>query len=80
MTAADVDAVCALEVALFPVDFWPRHMFVDELSQPRPGAIRRRNEGRIVGYAGLMCVNPPADVQTIAVVPECEGRASAVLC
>jgi ribosomal-protein-alanine N-acetyltransferase len=27
-----------------------------------------------VGYAGLMCIEPIADVQTIAVVPEQEGR------
>jgi ribosomal-protein-alanine N-acetyltransferase len=27
-----------------------------------------------VGYAGLMCIEPIADVQTIAVVPEFEGR------
>lgn len=75
MTAADVDAVCALEVALFPVDFWPRHMFVDELSQPQTRRyLVAELEGRIVGYAGLMCVNPIADVQTIAVVPECEGQ------
>jgi [ribosomal protein S18]-alanine N-acetyltransferase len=28
----------------------------------------------VVGYCGLMCVPPLADVQTIAVVPEAEGR------
>ena len=27
-----------------------------------------------MGYAGLMCIEPIADVQTIAVVPEFEGR------
>ncbi len=76
MTAADVDAVCALELALFPVDCWPRHMFVDELSQ-QPQTRRYivvELDGRIVGYAGLMCIRPIADVQTIAVVPESEGK------
>ncbi|NUL46135.1 GNAT family N-acetyltransferase [Cellulosimicrobium funkei] len=28
----------------------------------------------VLGYCGLMCVPPLADVQTIAVVPEAEGR------
>lgn len=75
MTAADVDAVCALELELFPVDYWPRHMFVDELSQPQTRRyIVVELDGRIVGYAGLMCIRPIADVQTIAVVPESEGN------
>jgi len=30
--------------------------------------------GGIVGYAGLMCIEPISDVQTIAVVPEQEGK------
>ncbi|WMY78006.1 GNAT family N-acetyltransferase [Citricoccus sp. I39-566] len=30
--------------------------------------------GVVLGYCGLMCVPPLADVQTIAVVPEAEGR------
>ena len=75
MAEADVDAVCALERQLFPTDYWPRYMFVDELSQPQT---RRylvvEVDGGIVGYAGLMCIPPIADVQTIAVVPECEGK------
>ena len=75
MTAADVPAVHELERQLFPVDAWPLQMFLDELAQ----ADTRRylvaeHAGRIVGYAGLMCIEPIADVQTIAVVPEQEGR------
>ena len=31
-------------------------------------------DGAIVGYAGLMCIRPVGDVQTLAVVPEHEGR------
>ena len=87
MTEADVPAVHELEKALFPMDAWPERMFRDELAQPQtrryyvaeetaPGGVRR-----IVAYAGVMCVPPIADVQTIAVVPEREGRGigSAVL-
>ena len=75
MLPADIPAVHELEVRLFPVDAWPLHMFVDELAQPetRRYLIAEAPDG-IVGYAGLMCVEPIADVQTIAVVPEYEGR------
>ncbi|MEY9777813.1 ribosomal-protein-alanine N-acetyltransferase [Arthrobacter sp. MW3 TE3886] len=75
MDAADIPAVHALERRLFPVDAWPLQMFHDELAQ----ADTRRYlvaeiHGGIVGYAGLMCIEPISDVQTIAVVPEQEGK------
>ena len=75
MTLDDVAAVNALEQRLFPVDAWPLHMFLSELSQPdtRHYLVAEDTAG-IVGYAGLMCIEPIADVQTIAVVPEFEGR------
>ncbi len=75
MTAEDVIAVSVLEQRLFPVDAWPLQMFYDELSQPetRQYLVAESSTG-IVGYAGLMCIEPIADVQTIAVVPEYEGR------
>ncbi|MGM9472243.1 ribosomal protein S18-alanine N-acetyltransferase [Pseudarthrobacter sp. YS3] len=75
MTLEDVPAVNTLEQRLFPADAWPLQMFLAELSQP---GTRRylvaESGGEIVGYAGLMCIEPIADVQTIAVVPEFEGR------
>ncbi|GHG46711.1 ribosomal-protein-alanine acetyltransferase [Sinomonas cellulolyticus] len=79
MTEADVPAVHALEEALFPVDAWPEQAFRDELSQPETRRYCVAEEAdpggpRIVAYAGLMAVAPIADVQTIAVVPEREGR------
>jgi [ribosomal protein S18]-alanine N-acetyltransferase len=75
MVPADIPAVHELEVRLFPVDAWPLQMFVDELAQPetRRYLVAEAADG-IVGYAGLMCIEPIADVQTIAVVPEYEGR------
>jgi [ribosomal protein S18]-alanine N-acetyltransferase len=75
MVPADIPAVHELEERLFPVDAWPLQMFVDELSQPetRRYLIAEAPDG-IIGYAGLMCIEPIADVQTIAVVPEYEGR------
>lgn len=75
MILEDVAAVHALEQRLFPVDAWPLQMFVDELSQPETRSyLVAEGTAGIVGYAGLMCIEPIADVQTIAVVPEAEGR------
>ena len=87
MTAEDVPAVHALERKLFPIDAWPERMFRDELFQPETRRYYVAEERdpelgpRIIAYAGVMCVPPIADVQTIAVVPEREGRGigSAVL-
>lgn len=75
MLPSDIPAVHHLEVRLFPVDAWPLQMFVDELSQPetRRYLIAETPDG-IVGYAGVMCIEPIADVQTIAVIPEYEGK------
>ena len=75
MTFDDIAAVNELERALFPVDAWPLQMFYDELNQTDTRAyyVAEDMTGKVVGYAGLMCVLPIADVQTIAVVPEAEG-------
>ena len=75
MTADDVTAVEVLERRLFPVDAWPMQMFFDELAQVDTRRyVVAEADGQIVAYAGLMCIEPIADVQTIAVVPEFEGR------
>jgi ribosomal-protein-alanine N-acetyltransferase len=75
MTLDDVPSVNALEQRLFPADAWPLQMFIDELSQTTTRRyLVAETDGGIVGYAGLMCIEPIADVQTIAVVPEFEGR------
>ena len=75
MREDDIDLITALDAQLFGVDCWPRHMFVDELSQPDTRRyIVAEAGGAVVGYAGMMCVQPIADIQTIGVLPECEGR------
>lgn len=72
---ADIPAVGRLEDELFPIDAWPIQMFHDELSQPETRRyIVAVADGAVVGYAGLMCVEPIADVQTIAVAPGYESR------
>jgi [ribosomal protein S18]-alanine N-acetyltransferase len=75
MNATDIPAVHELERRLFPVDAWPLQMFLDELAQRETRRyLVAEIAGEIVGYAGLMCIEPIADVQTIAVVPEQEGN------
>lgn len=82
MTLADVQEIHALERSLFPADAWPERMFVEELSHPewRRYWVLTRAEGAegeaapALGYAGVQYTPRLADVQTIAVVPEHEGR------
>ena len=75
MNGADIPAVHVLERRLFPVDAWPLQMFHDELAQAETRHyLVAEVAGEIVGYAGLMCIEPIADVQTIAVAPEREGQ------
>lgn len=74
MTVDDVPAVDALERRLFPFDAWPTQMFLDELSQSETRRyLVAEVAGEVVAYAGVMCIEPIADIQTIAVVPEYEG-------
>lgn len=68
----DIDPVLRLERELFPEDAWSRGMFWSELAHARgPGATRRylvaEEDGRLVGYAGLVTSGEQGDVQTIAV-------------
>lgn len=75
MTEEDILAVDALEKTMFPVDAWPTEMFYDELRQrdTRAYYVAEASDGTVIGYAGLMCVLPIADVQTIAVDAAHEG-------
>lgn len=75
MTLADVPKVNDLEQRLYPVDAWSIRMFLEELAQTETRRYLVAEVGsQIVGYAGLMCIEPTADIQTITVVPEYEGR------
>lgn len=80
MVPADIDFITELDRQLFGIDSWPRDMFVAELMQPetRRYVIAEVPDGkgatRTAGYAGLMCVAPVGDIQTIGVLPEFEGR------
>lgn len=87
MTTDDVQAVMALERALFPLDAWSEGMLRDELAETatrhyvvaesggaepaEPGA---ESADALVGYAGLRFVPPEGDVQTMAVAETAWGR------
>lgn len=75
MTFNDMAIVVESEHALFPLDAWPVEMFVAELNEKtRRYYVVQNSSNEIVAYAGLMCIPPVADVQTIAVVSEYEGK------
>lgn len=68
----DIDPVFEMEKDLFPEDAWSRDMFWSELAHSRgAGATRRyvvaEEDGKIVGYGGLVASGEVGDVQTIAV-------------
>ncbi|MET7601279.1 ribosomal protein S18-alanine N-acetyltransferase [Streptomyces avermitilis] len=68
----DIDPVFELEKDLFPEDAWSRGMFWSELAHSRgAGATRRyvvaEEDGKLVGYGGLVASGEVGDVQTIAV-------------
>ena len=70
----DIEAVTALEDALFE-DAWSPSMFWDELAQGDTRTYLVVPEGdRIVGYAGLAQLADEAYVQTIGVTPSHQRR------
>jgi ribosomal-protein-alanine N-acetyltransferase len=72
----DLDEVQTLERELFSADPWTAWQFWSELArvpESRWYVVARRGP-RIVGYAGVFLVVPEADVQTVAVAAEEQGR------
>lgn len=70
----DIDAVHAVETAVFPDDAWSREQFWQELAQPTRHYVVARAEGEVEGYAGVLVMAPDADIQTIAVRADRQGR------
>jgi len=85
----DVEAVLALEHALFPSDGWTAEGFWSELAgwpQTRHYVVAEEGDPRsgaplpIVGYAGLLAPRrSDADIQTLAVAPSAQRRGIAGL-
>ncbi|MGZ4611359.1 MAG: ribosomal protein S18-alanine N-acetyltransferase [Actinomycetes bacterium] len=71
----DVDSALAIEVALFP-DPWTVGTFWSELAgvPDTRHYVVAESGGHLVGYAGLFAVGHQADVQTLAVARDHQGR------
>jgi ribosomal-protein-alanine N-acetyltransferase len=69
MRRGDVPAVAALERAIYPQP-WSVRVFFDELArQNRTYLVVEDRGGAVIGYAGLLFVDPDAHVTTLAVEP-----------
>ena len=75
MTWRDIEALAALEVALFADDAWSQRSWWAELAgRPRRFYVVAEQSGTVVGYAGVDCAGEVADVMTIAVAPAAQGQ------
>jgi ribosomal-protein-alanine N-acetyltransferase len=71
----DVEAVLPLEHRLFTPTAWSAELFWSELAHPDTRVYLVAAEGdQIIGYAGMLVAGADADVQTIAVAPQAQGR------
>ena len=75
-TSADLDAIVALERAIFPDDAWPRDKLEDDLHSPFANFLVAESAGEIAGYAIAQHLpgNDVADIQNIAVVEAHRGK------
>ena len=76
-TAADLDAIMAIETAMFPTDAWSPAMMAAEIDGPHGHyLVAQADDGGIDGYAGLLAPrgSVQADIQTIAVVDRARRR------
>ncbi|TFD85080.1 tRNA (adenosine(37)-N6)-threonylcarbamoyltransferase complex transferase subunit TsaD [Cryobacterium lactosi] len=78
-TAADVDAIMALETSIFENDAWSTEMMARDVADPGCYylvAFPPDSPEHIVAYAGLQAAqrSPESDIQTIAVAEEARGR------
>ena len=81
-TAADVDAVAALEAAVFGADAWSRAAVAEELTGPgRHGLVAVDGDATVWGYLVVLVAGDVADLQRVAVAPRLrrQGVASALL-
>lgn len=69
-----VDQVHALEAELFPSDAWSVEQFWSELAQPSRAYVVAMDGDEVLGYAGVFCLPPDADIQTVGVAVRAQGR------
>ena len=73
MTAADVDAVCAIEEATFARP-WSRASIENELTNSCARYVVLRRGGETVGYAGMWLVFDEAHVTNVAIRKDLRGQ------
>lgn len=73
MTEADIDDVCQVEAASFPIP-WSRDAFVKEMTENNLAHyFVAEVAGSAIGYAGMWLIWDGADVTNVAVLPEYQG-------
>lgn len=70
----DVEKVAAVEPLLFGGNAWSAETFWSELAAPGRWYVLAEEDGRLLGYAGSAVRGVDADVQTVAVHPDAQGR------
>ncbi|MES2129516.1 MAG: ribosomal protein S18-alanine N-acetyltransferase [Pseudomonadota bacterium] len=73
MQDADLDEVCALELAVYPHP-WTRGNFADSLSSGYDAWVVRDDAGALAGYFLLMGAVDEAHLLNVAVAPARQGR------
>lgn len=74
MSAADAQRCTELELVLFPGDDpWPADAFRQALAAGHHYLVARQ-DGALIGYAGLARMGGDAEVHTLAVDPAYQGR------
>jgi len=71
-TSDDLDAIMALENAIYPDDAWSAQNMAAELANPHGYYLVAEDADTIVGYAGLLAPigTGQGDIQTVTVAPE----------
>ncbi|XVX19459.1 ribosomal protein S18-alanine N-acetyltransferase [Actinomycetota bacterium] len=72
---SDIETLAALDAELFADDAWAAATWWSELAErPRRRYVVDEQDGRIAAYGGVDITGETADVMTIAVAPDCQGR------
>lgn len=73
-TLADLEAIWAIEHAVFDREAWSIDMMRDELTADhRQYLVLLNEQGVIKGYGGLLAIGEDGDIQTIALDPAVRG-------
>lgn len=74
-TSDDLDAIWAIESAVFTTEAWSLEVMREELgAEHRSYLVLEDEAGGILGYGGLLAVGTEGDIQTIALAPAARGR------